>query len=309
MLAFALPPRTSLRAFGLKVLTLLGSGRVGPGTCRPCSTSLDNATNGSMLPGARCPSSLASQDSRTATRHKEGLTIIAEAKSFLEATGLPKLVACGMVMGPHTRAEAAYICGCDPEELCPGPMAAIDEGDKIRTIYHGAWGEPMPRSKPKPKSAPRQVQWPCYGAYGVTKAQRRIKVLKEEWRYQIACLQDEWWINKVGTYGMASAQLYWGRLAGLLLRLFYYLSIGALCLWMTSAGYDFCWLLRSSEAPRLAGGPIGHTSSSGNSAELEKDFSWGNQHVAGVCDQPNGTNGHYGQSEAHHGDDPSDKTP
>ena len=27
---------------------------------------------------------------------------------------------------------------------------------------------------------------------------------------------EEWWVNKVGTYGMASAQSYWGRLAALL---------------------------------------------------------------------------------------------
>ena len=36
--------------------------------------------------------------------------------------------------------EAANRCGCNPSELCPGPMAAIDEGDKIRTIYDGSFG-------------------------------------------------------------------------------------------------------------------------------------------------------------------------
>ena len=45
-----------------------------------------------------------------------------------------------MVSGPHTKEEAALLCQCSPEELCPGPMAAIDEGDKIRTIYDGSWG-------------------------------------------------------------------------------------------------------------------------------------------------------------------------
>ena len=29
------------------------------------------------------------------------------------------------------------------------------------------------------------------------------------------------WINLVGTYGLASAQYYWGRMAGLILRLLY----------------------------------------------------------------------------------------
>ena len=46
----------------------------------------------------------------------------------------------GMVEGPFTIAEAAEYCGCTPEELCPGPMAAVDEGDKVRTIYDGSWG-------------------------------------------------------------------------------------------------------------------------------------------------------------------------
>ena len=45
-----------------------------------------------------------------------------------------------MVLGPFTAAEAASHCHCLVSELCPGPMAAIDEGDKIRTIYDGSWG-------------------------------------------------------------------------------------------------------------------------------------------------------------------------
>ena len=45
-----------------------------------------------------------------------------------------------MVEGPFTKQEAANRCGCSPSQLCPGPMAAIDEGDKIRTIYDGSFG-------------------------------------------------------------------------------------------------------------------------------------------------------------------------
>eukprot|EP00434_Breviolum_minutum_P036841 symbB.v1.2.032656.t1/scaffold3949.1/size47703/6 len=48
--------------------------------------------------------------------------------------------AMGLVEGPFTKEEAANRCGCNPSELCPGPMAAIDEGDKIRTIYDGSFG-------------------------------------------------------------------------------------------------------------------------------------------------------------------------
>ena len=36
-----------------------------------------------------------------------------------------------MVDGPFTRSEAAERCRCKPEELCPGPLAGIDESDKI----------------------------------------------------------------------------------------------------------------------------------------------------------------------------------
>ena len=57
----------------------------------------------------------------------------------------------------------------------------------------------------------------------VTKAHRRIKVLPKDWKYQVACIQNRWWVNRVGTYGMASAQLYWGRKASLVLRLLYYI--------------------------------------------------------------------------------------
>ena len=45
-----------------------------------------------------------------------------------------------MVDGPLTKVEAAARCGCNVEDLCPGPPAGIDEGDKIRTIYDGSVG-------------------------------------------------------------------------------------------------------------------------------------------------------------------------
>ena len=48
--------------------------------------------------------------------------------------------ALDMVDGPFTRLEAAERCRCKPEELCPGPLAGIDESDKIRTIYDGSKG-------------------------------------------------------------------------------------------------------------------------------------------------------------------------
>ena len=46
----------------------------------------------------------------------------------------------GMVEGPFSKEAAASRCGCASEDLCPGPLAGIDEGDKIRTIYDGSAG-------------------------------------------------------------------------------------------------------------------------------------------------------------------------
>ena len=75
-------------------------------------------------------------------------------------------------------------------------------------------------------------------------------MLPEDWKYQVAEIDGEWWINKVGTYGMASAQLYWGRMAALLLRILYYAFP-----WL-DWGFvfvdDFLWLLRREEAPLQA---------------------------------------------------------
>ena len=89
-------------------------------------------------------------------------------------------------------------------------MAAIDEGDKVRTIWSaGSWQWPQ-----------LGTEWTLLKA-DVTKAHRRIKVLPADWKYQVAEIDGEWWINKVGTYEMASAQLYWGRMAALLLRILY----------------------------------------------------------------------------------------
>ena len=46
----------------------------------------------------------------------------------------------GMVLGPFTQDEAAKVCDCLPDQLCPGFMAGIQETDKIRTIFDGSWG-------------------------------------------------------------------------------------------------------------------------------------------------------------------------
>ena len=84
----------------------------------------------------------------------------------------------------------------------------------------------------------------CLLKADVTKAHWRVKVL------QVASLGEEWWVNKVGTYGMASAQSYWGHLAALLLRVLY--ALFPQVDWNFVFVDDFLWLLRSEGAVNLA---------------------------------------------------------
>ena len=170
-------------------------------------------------------------------------------------------------------------------------MAAIDEGDKIRTIYDGSWGGAnahiqrnteecttaptvmdcvhcihwlrAARGIPPPERAGAAgpdtcdgggtnwawptptTQWSILKA-DVTKAHRRIKIHQEDWKFPVAHIGDEWWVNKVGTYGMASAQLYWGRMAALLLRIVYAIFPGID--WGFVFVDDFAWLIREPQS-------------------------------------------------------------
>ena len=213
--------------------------------------------------------------------------------------------AMGLVEGPFTKQEAADRCGCNPSELCPGPMAAIDEGDKIRTIYDGSFGGAnahiqqnstekttaptvmdcvhgihwlrAAREVSTAESAPQEQRatadgvdpmakgsvwhWPDKDSTflllkaDVSKAHRRIKILRSGWKYQVAQIDQQWWVNKVGTYGVASAQLYWGRMAALLLRILY--ALFPEVDWGFVFVDDFCWVLRVSNASWLTPALLG----------------------------------------------------
>ena len=89
----------------------------------------------------------------------------------------------------------------------------------------------------------------------VSKAHRRIKILKSGWKYQVAQIDQQWWVNKVGTYGVASAQLYWGRMAALLLRILY--SLFPEVDWGFVFVDDFCWILRASNSAWLTPALLG----------------------------------------------------
>ena len=213
--------------------------------------------------------------------------------------------AMGLVEGPFTKQEAADRCGCNPTQLCPGPIAAIDEGDKIRTIYDGSFGGAnahIQQNSTEKTTAPtvmdcvhgihwlraaREVStsgstpqeqgatadgvdpmekgsvwhWPDKDSTflllkaDVSKADRRIKILRSGWKYQVAQIDQQWWVNKVGTYGVASAQLYWGRMAALLLRILY--ALFPEVDWGFVFVDDFCWVLRASNAPWLTPALLG----------------------------------------------------
>ena len=79
---------------------------------------LDEETPPSITTRANYPS---------AEAHAEDLT-----KTFEEERDM------GMVEGPYTAQQAARRCGCSESDLRPGPMAAIEELDKIRTIFDGS---------------------------------------------------------------------------------------------------------------------------------------------------------------------------
>ena len=107
---------------------------------------------------------------------------------------------------------------------------------------------------------------------------RRVKIHSRDWRFQVAQIGAEWWVNKVGTYGMASAQLYWGRMAALLsfprnrlgLRLY-----RRLCL-ATAGSPSRLTLHRPPVGVTLIGHPL----------ELEEDGPRTHEHVAWVRHRP-----------------------
>ncbi|CAE8641821.1 unnamed protein product, partial [Polarella glacialis] len=196
-----------------------------------------------------------------------------------------------MVIGPSSIEGAAITCGCLLEDLCAGPLGAIEGADKLRTIFDGTapgmndhirknakekttcpglaalyglrwlqtYGQvpwwvptehiPIAAGATGPETAWEEEEWVLLKA-DVTKAHRRVKVSKKGWKYQIAIVKGKYWVNKVVTYGVASAQLYWGRLAALMLRLLYYMFPGLD--WAFVYVDDFAFLIRRRWANKLA---------------------------------------------------------
>jgi len=119
-------------------------------------------------------------------------------------------------------------------------LGVVEEKEKIRVIHDGSFGVQVnhrirTRDQLRMPGAGeirallaehREAGKTTFGILGdASKAHRRIKVRPEDWGYQACKLKpDTVWLNKVGTYGIASAGYWWGRLAGaVLVRLPYYL--------------------------------------------------------------------------------------
>ncbi|CAE7724424.1 MKK3 [Symbiodinium sp. CCMP2592] len=131
-------------------------------------------------------------------------------KTFLEEKLLD------MVAGPLSEQEAADLCDCSVAELCVGAMAGIQELDKIRTIFDASVigvNDNIRANTDKKTTAPTLYDllfaWLHLASKDLTlfksdvsKAHRRIKVLKKHWRYMVAKIKKKFWVNKVGTYGV-----------------------------------------------------------------------------------------------------------
>ena len=127
------------------------------------------------------------------------------------------------------------------ERLCKGSLGVVDEKTKIRVVHDGSHGVHV-NHKIKTRD---QVRMPGAGELetllgemkadnrraaavigDAQKAHRRVKVREEDWGY-MACrlVPRKVWLNKVGTYGFASAGYFWSRLAAaVLVRMVYYLT-------------------------------------------------------------------------------------
>ena len=67
----------------------------------------------------------------------------------------------------------------------------------------------------------------------VKKAHRQEKIRRKDWKYAVSKLgDDEFYVHKCGVYGIASAHLFWGRKAALLIWL----------LWAFIAEDDTLWI-------------------------------------------------------------------
>jgi hypothetical protein len=93
----------------------------------------------------------------------------------------------------------------------------------------------------------------------------------------VATNKGKFWVNKVRTYGMASAQYYWGRMAAALLRLCY--AAIPTSPWQFVYVDDFAWILPLTDSDTLSMAILGFLECLGlpfswKKIELGKSLRW-----------------------------------
>ena len=155
------------------------------------------------------------------------------------------------------------------DNLYVAALGVVDEGEKIRVVHDGTHGVQInhrirPRDQIRCPSA-GEIQEVLRGLRergskgfalmgDASKAHRRIKVREEDWGYQACRTQPgRLWLNKVGTYGIASAAYFWSRFAaGAMVRLVHYL-IGRWMLEILLCSDDFLWVALTKQGVELLG--------------------------------------------------------
>ena len=137
-----------------------------------------------------------------------------------------------------------------PEGFAISALSVLEEKDKLRLLHDGSHVTLVNhriRSRDKLRCpGPREKAYLLNGfkqrgqiglslLCDVSKAHRRVKIKRRDWGWQACTLEDltklegealeqaEVWFHKVGTFGMASASYWWGRLGAIIIRLLYIL--------------------------------------------------------------------------------------
>jgi hypothetical protein len=149
-----------------------------------------------------------------------------------------------LAAGPFdSDAEAASFIGCQPQDLVHGALGVRLEKSKKRPLHDGTIIGINPRIrqniqvKGQCPMAPdmahaaavhrdtSSVRLALFQA-DISKAHKRFKISRKDWRYLTAKVKQKTFVNMVGVYGVSSMQFYWGRIFGLVVRILYYLGLG-----------------------------------------------------------------------------------
>ena len=158
-------------------------------------------------------------------------------------------------------ADAEQEYGCLPLVAALG--AIEKEDDTFRVIHDGSHGVRVnhaivPRDQVRVPSV-AEIRLMLYfmmtskGKYfgikgDVSKAHRRVKVQRADWKYQACQLEaGTIWLNRVGTFGIGSAAYWWARVAAAISRLPLYL-LGKADFWQLLFADDYFWAASGPDA-------------------------------------------------------------